>query len=486
MPLVPLKLLWPALVTDAFAANITTALFMAGGAVVLRGLLADIGVGRLARLALVALFALHPMIVYYGANGLTEAPFVFTMLLTTRFLVRWLADGSLAALAGVGLSLALAYLTRYEAAVAAVGAIGLIGIVSLYRAWTRRRPDRPRPLLSALADVLIAAVPFGVAFCAWAFASWLIVGSLFPHFTSEYGNSSQVATLRPFVEEQTGQGTSAAIPYVAAQLMGLQPMFLAIVAVALGLSLLRRDVRVLGPLALMGPVLAFSVVGFLAGVTVGFLRYHVAIVPLAICLAGFCLARVDRAQLPNEAKGRIRALVASTPAQRLAHAAIAIAVLPLVALAIPSAYATIQHPLLAREEADQLKPALGGGSGSASFITTMHLQTRTIATDLDARNLGDGEVLVDVAVGNPIVLQSRHPRQFLITTDRDFKQAVADPVVFGVRYILVISPEGLGSIDAINRARPGFYETGEGLGRLVKTYGQGGMGSWRLYELDTE
>src|SRR5919197_2291913 len=68
LPVLPLKVLWPALVTRAFAGIIEIALCMAGAVCVLHGILRDLRLSRPVGLLITALFALNPMVVYHGAN----------------------------------------------------------------------------------------------------------------------------------------------------------------------------------------------------------------------------------------------------------------------------------------------------------------------------------------------------------------------------------------------------------------------------------
>ena len=94
MPLILLKGFWPALTADGFAASIMSALFMAGCCYQLIRFMEDLGVGRVARWLLVACFALNPMIIYSGGNGMSEALFLFTLLAATRRLAGWLVRGA--------------------------------------------------------------------------------------------------------------------------------------------------------------------------------------------------------------------------------------------------------------------------------------------------------------------------------------------------------------------------------------------------------
>jgi hypothetical protein len=90
--------------------------------------------------------------------------------------------------------------------------------------------------------------------------------------------------------------------------------------------------------------------------------------------------------------------------------------------------------------------------------------------------------LVDAATSYPLVLRSQRPQQFVIPSDRDFRAALANPGVFGLRYFVVALDQGIGTLDAISRAHSGAYENGGGVGRLVGEVSAPGLG-WRVYEL---
>src|SRR5215471_835428 len=92
LPLLSLKTLWPPLATRAFAGNIMSALFMAGAVYQIDAMLRDLKLNVGVRYALVAIFAFNPMIVYYGANAMSEGIFIFFLVVATRYLARWMVD----------------------------------------------------------------------------------------------------------------------------------------------------------------------------------------------------------------------------------------------------------------------------------------------------------------------------------------------------------------------------------------------------------
>ena len=219
LPLLVFWRIWPDLVAVGFAGSIVSAACMAAAVWQIWEAATDWGVGGRTRAAITALFALHPMIIYYAANGMSEAIFMLTLIVAARYLARWLRDGSLAALVVSGIALALGYLTRYEAIPAALGAAALVGIVGALR----DRGTGRRRMLTGLADATVLLVPAVAAFVGFAFASLLIVGNPFEQFTSVYGIASQLAIVANDVRVQTGQGSAAGYVYIARQVIGLSP-----------------------------------------------------------------------------------------------------------------------------------------------------------------------------------------------------------------------------------------------------------------------
>lgn len=459
MPLLPFKAVWPSLVTDGLAANIVSAAFMAGAVTQVLGIFRDLGLGRLARLALTAAFALNPMIVLYAANGMSEAPFLFFLVLAVRNLMSWLRDDRVGSLAGAGVALAFAYLTRYEAAAAAALCIAAVAIVS-YRSAP---PTKQRA--AALADAMIVGAPFALAFVSWAVVSWVIVGSPFETFTSIYGNSAQVSRAGTSISEATGQGMGA-LMYAGEQILALFPA-LAAVGLFVAISAARRaDRRFIGPVAVFGGILAFALAAFLAGSSFGWLRFYIAVVPLGAVLAGL-----------------LAATLAAAPG-RIFRVAVTLAVCAAVLVSVPTATQAMLDPSLGRgETSEQLNAFLATTSAGVTPVTNYSAQAHAaggrVASYLDRLELEDGTVLADAATAFPVLLQSARPRQFVITSDRDFMPILADPARFDVRYVVVSQNAGG---DAVNRAYPGIYRSGAGIAELAAEFTEGSF-SWRVYQL---
>jgi hypothetical protein len=461
MPLLPFKVFFPQLVELGFAANLVSALFMAGAVYQLWGIFCDLGLGRRWRLLLTLLFALHPMIVFYGANGMSEAPFIFFLILATRCLASWLKTPRLEWQVYTGLALGAAYLCRYEALPAGLGALAIVAIVS----WARARRQSDRPFATAFCDTVIVAGPFLLAVAVWAGASFIIVGHPFEQFSSIYGNGSQMRM-------RTLQADGAAAIGGLVQLLALEPLLLAIVGMAVLNAARRRELRLLAVLAVLCPVLAFAAWAHMTGAVAPYIRYFIVVIPLSSLLAGLALPGGRSFPLPLWG--------------RVGEGAKGLLVTACLVVAGMLAGVAMTSPAIAPEEGHELGYLAAGGIRTADQQRAAHrfLTERAIAGYLDRLNLPGHSVLVDTFLGFPIVLSSNHPDQFVITSDRDFKQSVADPAGTGIRYLLVPGTSGLGTLDAVNQAYPGIYASGGGIGTLVETFPNiGDTSDWRLYRV---
>ena len=92
----------------------------------------------------------------------------------------------------------------------------------------------------------------------------------------------------------------------------------------------------------------------------------------------------------------------------------------------------------------------------------------------------------DTVYGFAVVVQSRHPKQFVIPSDQDFDQILNEPARFGVRFLLAVPRAGRGSSDALNIRYPTLYDNGDQISTLVlEARNQGAnMPNWRVYEVN--
>jgi hypothetical protein len=481
IPAIAISPLWPDVAARAFSGSIMSAVFMAGGVVQILGMGTDRGLPRAYVLTITALFALNPMIIFYGSNGMSEAPFIFFMSWAVRRLIMWMTDDDVHHLITAGgIAMGLAYLTRYDA-VACIAAAGLLVGVTTYR---RAKP--PPRVRRALLDLLMVSGPGFAAFIGWAAVSWLITGEAFAQFTSQYGNTA--------ILEQSGQTApdfGGGLVFAAVCISLLAPTLVPIAAWGAVRRWGRRNWQVLlVPIAIYGAALAFQAYSFASGATFPFLRFYIVAIPLTACLA--ILAVPDGQLVPATRRGNYAP--APTVPERPSRAAWAayVPVAAAFALAVPiTAWGMGQQRYAPQEYA--LGAVLAPDPDSVSErkalerrIAATFSTERQIAHYLDDLNLPDSSVITDTVYGFAILAASRHPKAFVVPSDPDFTSLLNAPTESGIRYLLAVPPSGRGRSDALNLRYPTLYDTGADVATLELEIPNDGdnQPTWRLYRVN--
>jgi len=479
LPMTAASPLWPALTERAYSASIMSAFFMAGAVVQVLSMAIDRGLPRWYGLSIAGLFAVHPMIVFYGSNGMSEAPFIFFMTWAVRRLILWMVDDSVHHLivAG-GIAMGLAYLTRYDA-LACIAAAGAVVAVTTYR----RAPTAPR-IRRALLDVIIISGPGLLAFVGWAVASWLITGEGFAQFTSEYGNRA--------ILEQSGAvapGALAGLGFAFTCILLLAPTLIPFGAWAGYLRWRRPRMSMLvPPVVIFGAALMFQSVTFAAGGTFPFLRFYIIAIPFAATLAllavpdGVFVApiRPGRHALPDSPVSSTR----RHGGYRMSAAAFAVGVLVAGwAMTLPR-YAPQEYALGAvlNPAPDSVSPKKADEHRIARTFST----ERELAHYLDDLDLPDSSIVADTVYGFAVVAASRKPKMFVLPSDPDFVRILNDPSTRGAKYLLAVPPTGRGQSDTLNKRYPTLYDTGADIATLeVEVPNDGdGQPDWRLYRVN--
>jgi hypothetical protein len=453
--------LWTPLATHAFAATLVSALCMAGAVYQVLCSLREWGVPRAARLVLTVVMGLNGMIVYYGGNGMSEGLYLFLLVASGRYMLRWLQKNDLTSLVYSAIALGLCYLVRNEAVAPALfGGLAVLAVTFLRNTSGRRR------VWGALTDLIIFEIPIATTFLGWAVVSYVITGQPFPQFESIYGNSSQEKLSSHLALHARITQDLHAIFYMA-------PTIPVILIVAAVLAIRRRDIGILAPLTIVGGGAAFDLLAYLTNEIQPFFRYFIALVPLEVLLVGGMFATAPAllhpiAQSWPAAETRTRA-----PARKRPRTFATVAVLLALCLAAPSLYTTVKgmfNPKVGVEE-----------SGFLGFIVDQH-QTAgdkrekqqypallSITNYLAKQHLASGQVIVDnfSACIPFVIVMSPNPDIFVIPNDRSFQRTLADPLTFHAHYILDADPNGIGSLTAPNISYPALWKTGAGFATEV-------------------
>ena len=389
---------------------------MAGAVYQVRSTLAKWGVTRLVRMTLVTILALNAMFVYYGGNGMSEGLYLFSLLATCRYLLRWLRRRDLHSLVYSAVALGVCYLARNEAVGAAVlGGLVVLGVTSGGSSATGWRRVR-----AGLDDLIVFEIPFTFAFVGWAIVSYVITGSPFQQFTSVYGTTSQIKVAGSV-------DLNARILQDIHDVFYLAPAIPVVVLVAAYFSLRRRYIGLFAPLAVVGGVLGFDLLAYIHNLIQPWFRYFITAVPLDVLLVGSLFATVPA--LLGPAKH-------STPV-RWTRTWLAATLATLIALAFvaPSSATTIMgmaNPRIGYEETQHLgyifftHPTSFEEEAPATYPAMIQKMAAYFARE----HLASGQVVVDNFSGcTPnVILASPNPKIFVIPNDRDFQRTLADPL----------------------------------------------------------
>jgi hypothetical protein len=492
LDIVPLlfKDLWPALASHDVAGSLVSVLAMVGAVHQMRAALREWGVHRGPRLVMTVLFAVNPMIILYSGNGMSEALYLFTLVATTRYLSRWLRHDDLRSLVYAAVALGLCYLARNEAVLPAFLAL----LVVLKASYSRGTGGTRARTMGALTDGVIFVLPVVTAFVGWAIASYVITGQLFAQFSSQYGTSAQIAA---------GGGGQRYALAAALRLEGhavedLAPLLVLIAITALVVAWRRRDPLVLVPIAVVGGGLVFDLVGYLTGSIIWSFRYVIATVPLEVLLVGVLLA-ATREQMTARAEGPESPGAASSDQAATAHrrvrgwrpwmVSVAGIVVAVVALgpSVPATAAGMFNPTVGVEELQELGYVFHHPLSEADRNDKEHFDTiQSMGRYLAGLRLPEGDVLVDDSSEcvPEVITTVPDPRIFVIPNDRDFQRFLADPLTFGVHYIMVPPSLGLNVNTATDKLYPSLYDTGAGFATEVHQFPARGLcPAFRLYRI---
>ena len=452
--------LWPALARNDMSGSLISSIATAGAAYQILASLREWGIGRIPRLLLVACFALNPMILLYAGNGMSEGLYMFTLVASTRYLLRWIRSGDLRSLTYSAVALACTYLVRYEVVGSVALAVPLVAIVSYMRA----RGSRRLRIRTAIADLVVFTAPVFVAIAGWAITTYVIIGVWFGEFSSVYSNAAHV-------HYELHMDFHGRLLYELHSLGALGPILPALLVASGVVVLVRRDFRLLAPAAMLGGALASDVVLYLkGGITTGF-RYFILALPLEVLLVGGLAAAI----LSQRSIQTIEFLAPQNTNRAERALRIAAALALIVAIMIPTTIATgaaMFNPKIGVYESQQLG-FIFHASPSKSDIQhrNNYAWVLTMGSWLTRRHFSDGNVVVDnfASCISQLVTTSDQPKLFVIPNDRDFQRILADPISFHTHYILETDPNS-GPPTAVSLQYPNLWNTGAGFTKMVHSF----------------
>lgn len=274
---VPFVLVLQKFTAPIFAGQIVSALFAGALAAAMWGQMKRSAVPTRWAIVLTLVVMLNPLVFYSSINGMTEVIFLFFAVAAAGALSSWDPRESRGLLVA-GLLLGASFFVRYEAV--AFAAAGVLSVVVMQ--W---RTPRWRERVGAVIIAFVAPVSYMVIL--WIVWTWLFLGSPLAFLTGAGSNLYFTESIRlgqnPVLSPLYGDPV-ATVRWVLIYLVREFPPFVPLVAVALAISLAKRDrgLFILVVFAGVGP--AFLALQVYRGQLLSWSRFWIYAIPFSAIL----------------------------------------------------------------------------------------------------------------------------------------------------------------------------------------------------------
>ncbi len=422
-----------------FSGNIISALFGALSCLYIYKFLNKSHLNFFSKIIFLLLFGLNPMIILYSANGMSEIIFVFFIILASWHLIKWNKTKRMTELILLGIILSLAFFTRYETIPLAI-TIGFLVIFLNYGKIKTRFNE-------IQGSIVLYFLPILFSVFLWIVANWLIMGDPFYFLRGEYSNIEQSNFIGGELKKLKGNLVDA-IYYATKMIAHLYPVFFATLIYAIYKQFSKISLITISIIFLSLSIILFHILMLLKGVSYGWLRFYIYIIPFSFILFSITIENVRKKML--------------------------VATLFITLFFISNIYSlkSISDKNYGKEECHVIEAIKGHFDENYSYIKDME-----VVDYINKNNLTNKKIIVDDFTGFGIILNSLNPKIFINNSDKEFKNSLENPRQYA-DYILVRRPTGIGIIDAINKKYPDMFTKGASYLRLKKDFG-----IWRLYEI---
>ncbi|TGE37843.1 hypothetical protein E4K67_14160 [Desulfosporosinus fructosivorans] len=442
----------PAMATKGISGLLMCALFSSFTASVLARAFIKRNLPRWCAVVFPLLFSLNPMIFLFGFNGLSDAPFIFFLILCITSFLNWLDENKLGDLVVSSFALAMAFWCRYEAVPFGFSMFLSCVIATILFHKKENPPDEGHfhYKWSQTEGVLsVIAPPLCYSIIVWLLLNWVIMGNPLNFLNGEYTNLAQLEGHLdvPIYAAMFHNPINAALYALKKISVFSGPLISILILRLLTYRILKWDTLILLGMVISIPML--QIVMLITGSTLGWLRYFMYVLPVSVAWLPFELSKLKR-------KWQL--------------------IFPLSAMILN--YGILSYAITQPSIAPDENTFVQNSFGNHTKIYYGWKQDIEIAKYLDD-NYSHSTILMDSSTAFFIILQSEFPKRFYIPSDKDFKNAVSDPVKFKVDYILVPKPGAEAGINAINIAYPNLFTQGADWVEFVKEFGT----EWRLYKV---
>ena len=458
----PLTLLRP-LVVSWMAPVIISAASMSLAGVIINQIARLCKLARAWRYIFILLFATNPLILSFGANGMSEAVLIAATLAGFFWLILFWNTDRNTHLILCGLFMGMLPLIRYEVLLITVA----VGLLIFIHSWSRHSHLGMIDLRNFLEGRLLAYASLVIyPIFLWMLINWQIMGS--PVFFIDNPQSAlniAETQISSFVDTR----------FFGAMALGfrlwIEPFPFGIIIALLGLAygLWRRSAFLVGLSSLQMITPIFQGLLINQSATVPLVRYYIINIPLAMIT--FLAAYQD--------------FVSTDIAQSKQFPLIKAGALSLLAI-IFAASAISSNQTLLTSKFQSIENPTWVGISTTQPIPYTHFKQPGEGLKVGRvipRIVPEGSrILLDTyAGGYAIILGSGNPKLFLDFTDPNYEDAVLRPWEYA-DYVLVASNETEARLSAVNRAHPDLHSLGASWAILVDEL-PATIYDWRLYKI---
>jgi len=399
------------------AGPIVSALCMAGTIIVLGRFGRYLGVGRMATTAIVACFALNPLMVFYAANGMSESCSYLFLALATFAFIKYCRSRKSMDLALMATALAVVPMIRIEATAFAA----TIAVIAGYQ---------HRQLKQSAIRAALVVLPATYVFSLWMGVQWVLLKDplWFLHNTGQ-GSKGAPRTGKVLAAYDLPSATDkvAVAHWVVGYFWFFGPALILVVVACVAVRKWDTLREALGIIAVGAVFAGVQMELRLKGQGFNDPRYFTTIAVAAALGAIWAVAQLTSS---HGAQGR-----------NLLYLGTVIAAIGLLLFGDLNATVAEDSPARARVVGENVffSRVLGSphvNSSAAEWTAWHRLDDR-----LDPLLTGDHKVICDAGYAFAAVLYSAHPNHFIIINDRDFQKIYADPVG-EFDYVISAAPQG--------------------------------------------
>ncbi|MNH89878.1 hypothetical protein D3C73_424110 [compost metagenome] len=455
--------LYPPLASSAIAGVLMTSTFAAMTAVMLVKASIQFGLPTWAGVCISLLFAFNPFMFLFGANGLSDAPFLFFIMWAVLQFSLWVKDIGVGSLVQVAFALALAFWTRYEAVpLGAAITVSIIITVIFIHYRDHQSDDLKRrvstahkgrvkllqpwryQLLKAEGTIAMVLAPVFYSGLLWILFNYMIMGNPLYFLNGDYSNVAQAENLSNDQVFASMKGNLFLTFIFVAKKTMYYSIPLASIVLLRTWNRRRLGWDFVVFLTLFCSIISLQYLLLLKGTSYGWFRYFMYVFPITVAWLPYELSKVKRS---------------------FSNYAIVFIGLGLSAVVLTKA---MMSPVIAPDENKFLHAAEHATVQNVDREIAQYLQTE----------MADQLVLMDSYSTYSIILNSRHADRYLITSDYEFADALANPQQHGVDYILSPKNDPSSAKSADNQMY-NLFEDGAPWAELYKEFG----GKWRLYKV---